>query len=271
MNHIKKLSFGLLLTLLSFNSFAIGEVLLENLTVDLNSNGGEIQGDNFYVSAYPYQFVQDTPNVVITKEENKYQVTLGQDTTFNYYALEDSIVDNFGEFYTEGMDLYFLTKKRLSLKISGLKMNVGSGTQNIPAMTLDCRELSGSSVKQFTIPCLQQANINIPLLNLDSISQQGVKSALNTNKSLNTLENISINISNGHANIQLKTKIVFNVTVKMSGPVQYNPESGNLRFTLQKAKAGFFSVKRTLLKTIASMDSSTVNVDGDHIYIKIGK
>jgi hypothetical protein len=268
---MKATALSLWLGLFSTPTFAIGEMLLENINVNLSSEGGEMTGSNLYVSSFPYQFHDVTPNVVVTKNNNQYSVDVGDDMIFKYYAGENSIFDNFGELAAEDLNLYFHTKRKLKIDFDGLRINVGQGFQNIPTMSLHCEATQGATVPSYVVPCLSYTRIHIPVLKLDELSQEGAKEALNTKKALNKFENVYFNINNGYATASLKTKIVFNVKVKMEGPISYDEETGELVMVLKKAKAGWLSVKGTILKTLREMDSKTVTVVGDSIRIKLGE
>jgi hypothetical protein len=62
-----------------------------------------------------------------------------------------------------------------------------------------------------------------------------------------------------------------NATLYLGGKTDYNKKSNQLTLTLLKAKLGYFSIRKFLLKRLAKMNIESVKVNGSNIVIDLGK
>ncbi len=131
------------------------------------------------------------------------------------------------------------------------------------------REREGSEYEQLLQNCFNYLTLNVDkaYFKSDERSFYNVTNEYETLGDAVEIDGISLNIRNGKFNGHLKGNISKGVKVKFEGRSSYDLDNKIINIKIEKAKAGFFNVRRTIFKELERFESNTIEVDEPNIYI----
>lgn len=165
----------------------------------------------------------------------------------------------------------------INLSIPYLGVTLGDRYQYIEQLQAQCASNGNRSrLSAFLGPCLENAFLSTPRIDLDQLSLELVNEVFSDHglQSLQQgpqpqflggdLRNVELVIKDGSYALNAQTRILFNVRLRLEGGVYYNQETNQLFISINRARAGIFSVKSRLLR---SLRDKGVPLSGDTIVI----
>jgi hypothetical protein len=104
---------------------------------------------------------------------------------------------------------------------------------------------------------------------IEEIENQDFSEQIKKIKGPDSLKDIKLFIANNRYNLSLKTKFVLKLKLKMEGKAEYQEAQNRIVFSVDKAKIGFFSVRKLVLKEIQKAGIKNVQVFGYNIIINL--
>lgn len=133
------------------------------------------------------------------------------------------------------------------------------------------KERQGSEVEQLLQNCFNHLTLNVDEAYFKS-NERSFYNVTNEYEALGDavdIDGISLKIRNGKFEGNLKGNISKGIKVKFEGRSTYDVDNKIINLKIEKAKAGFFSVRRTIFKELKRFESNTIEVDEPNIYIII--
>lgn len=241
-----------------------------NLNGIWQNNKGEFTGDRLKVYTEQFGLRTEGLSIPLKREGGKYSLSF-KGLDFIYKPHPSSVLNGIENLMVDQATLIYKPKELLQFSTKGITIAQGQGQQSIPKMSVRCKALpqGKSTVLDLIHPCLDVGAVEIPLLRLNSFSNKAVAQALNTKSSIDKLEEVKVNIYKKRFTASLKAKFIFRLTVKVSGPITYDQNNEQMVVQVEKATAGIFPVKRTLLKEIREANLDSIKVVGDRLFIKL--
>ena len=157
-----------------------------------------------------------------------------------------------------------------------IKLSLGSAAANdtefnlgINGGSINCTRIQElTDIKDDLLnACLKNGNFSINRFNMQSAGSQfyNILNEAPLGSDIK-LESIRLNISNNSLRGELKGNVTQDVKVKIEGGSWYNPANNEIKLRIDKAKAGWFNVKKTLFKELSKMQSDTLKVRSPYIY-----
>ena len=254
--------------LLSSQAMGIDSLKLSNIRGVIQQGSGELSFDEVKIQQGDLLVSSEFSVIELNFESSQFNAQY-EGVNLNYSTHEDSIISGISTIQTDFLDVDYQKGSNLSLSTNGLYIAHSGGQQEIPQFSLSCRQQSQSLLEDIAHQCLSLARLEIPEVQLDSLSGQAVAKALTEISSVDTIDDISLFVNEGAYQLSLKIKYLFNWKVKSTGTVSFNEETGVVKIYVAKAKVGFLSVRSKLLKELRNANLSSVTVDGNNILIQI--
>lgn len=256
---------------LSLHANGIEQVSVSDLTGSLRDHQGEIRSKNIHIG-FPFTQV-DFRDFVGTFSTDHTTLTLTQDNT--NLVIEDfqnSFFRHIGDLDIVKGNFQWRKNSGLFLNFQSANIKIGEGLQNFEDLHISCSALSPQKSNQdFLNPCLENGSFTIPLVDIDQVSQKTLKEMLITpelegflrESGANAQEltpefltpsefrDIEVTTNMGELSLRARTRIIFNLTIRIDGELDHSRENGTLTFTLDRARIGIISFRRKLLKTLA--------------------
>lgn len=262
---IKTLGLFLMLT---GSAFAQDTLLLKAGNISLANSEGRLSSEEVEYTGGPLRFYAQPADFNFRFQEGLFHLE-HQDFQVSYDFGKEGMLSGIARVESENLNLYYQKERKVEVVSQGLLLEHSKGTQYLPAFTLRCSAPAQKSlVEDVSGMCLNLGTLQIPTLEFDQLSAKAVAKALNT-KGLDKIEEVKLYIVNGGVNLSFKARFLFKWTVKIEGNISYDSERGVATLKLDKAKAGIFSVKKTILKQIREANLSSVTVNGDVLTITL--
>ena len=251
------------------SAFALETLSLSNLKGSYEKDRGDFSAEIVDVN-FDNMGVNLTDSLLSIEKSETQFILKQENITFKYGYEKDTFLDTVGLFQVEHLSVDLKKSQALKVDLRNIAVEIGDGVQSLPHLSLNCKKTS-KFLAEFALPCLELGYLSIKEVLLDSKSTDTVTKALTSGDmgiaALDKLENIELAIMNGRYTLSLKTKFIFNIKVKATGSMRFDEKNQQLIIKLEKAKAGFFSVKKRLLKEIREADFKAVKVNGDVIVV----
>lgn len=273
---MKKLLFACSLLLMT-NVFALEFEKVDadqlNLNFDGTSGVANITAGHYQTSKF--NFSTGNSEALLAKEANLLNIQY-QNLDFNLKLESGGMLDSIGKVDVQNLSIELVPSKKLSLFVDRFSAEIGDGIQEFNHVEIECAQKSRSNVyTDYLLPCLSLGRMKLPRLDLDSVSSMTVAKAIETEEVQGTLgllskiEDIKVNIIENRYMITFKAKFIININALASGAVTFNSETSELVLSLEKAKAGIFSIRSKILKEIQKANIKNVKVKGRNIIIKL--
>jgi hypothetical protein len=276
------MTLALLLTFaLTDASWAQEKIIIKETQLSLADNVGRITSEELEYTGGPLRFYATPADFSFTLDEGLFHLE-HPDFQASYDFGKEGLLSGIEKVQTQNFNLVYLKEKRVDVQSTGLLLSHSKGTQFLPAFNLKCSANAQKSlVKDVSGMCLHLGSLRVPVVEFDQLSGFTVAKALNVdeltnklniksfNKGLDKIEELKVFVMNGDLNISFKARFLFNWTVKIKGSVNYSEENQSLTIKIDSARAGIFSVKKTVLKQIREANLSSIKVDGDVLTIKL--
>ncbi len=260
------------------------KVDLKNFTLDYRDSKGvasfeklEAQVGDFSLSFKDYQ-------IDLQKEEGKI-LFQKEDTSLLIDQIQGSVLDSVTILSLNNASLYVEPEARFKFHMDGGEFELGDGVQSLGQVSMECKSERGRNgdVLSFLRPCFTLGQLSIPYLNIsdfskgtmaevfpiEEIENQDFKEEIKKLKGPDSLKEIKLFVANNRYKLSLKTKFILNLKLKMEGKAEYQEEQNRIVFTVEKAKIGFFSVRKRILKEIQKAGIKNVQVFGYNIIINL--
>lgn len=274
---MKKTLILIITYLLTFSIFGIEfkKVEMNDLNFSFKDQQGEARFNSAFYQTDKFSFGMGQSEILLQRNENRLSLYHG-DLEFTLNLTTDGMINSINEIHLQNIDFEILPNELFNLNLTRVYAHIGNGMQEFNNIAIECHIKNSRNKNEYIsylLPCFENGFVSIPRLNLDQLSQFTVTNALNpednTTESLKDLKDIKLIIKDKKFLLSLKTKIVFNFTVKAEGYARYIKDESSIHLKLEKAKAGIFSVKSKILKEIKEANLKNVKVIGDNIIIQI--
>ncbi|MAF76925.1 MAG: hypothetical protein CME63_09545 [Halobacteriovoraceae bacterium] len=256
------------------NTYAFNEVKIDYLRGSLNST--DEQSEMSYLDYNELSIDRSPMNLY--SQDSSLQTSFKQgllkvhhnDLKLDYDFGQDSFLSGIQNIQTQEMHLHYKEGERLLFQTQGIELQHTGGSQQLPELSLQCRDNSKNLVSDIAHICLKLAELSIPELNFDDLSAMSMAKVLNQKmSSIDSIENLKLYIFDGSFQMQFKVKYLFNWTVKSNGTIKFDEDKKLISIYLQKAKVGIISLKGKILDQIRDANLESVRVEGSMIYIQL--
>lgn len=274
-------------TLLTLLCFITTPVLAEFQEINIQKFQGQYRSPSGDGSASVFQLpaqAEYSKNVSLTIEQNETGYILT--TPSSQYDWQDvpEILMSVDEVQWNGLNVSGKTQQFMT-NFSAITIKRESSDMSLKNFLLDCR-LTAQAHEEFIETLLESCLNGQGTARLDEF-QKNDKSLMSNQLLRNFLmavtpyeiaplgdtkvEEINLKVSRQAFEASLKTKVVFNTTVKMSGAVFYEQDKSQIRLRLDKAKAGFINVHSQIFEQLEKNQSETLIVQKPWVTIILSK
>lgn len=265
---------------------SVEEIFISDLTGGLRSFQGDIHSERIHLGLNSTRLdFYDFHGIVY--EEND-QLTLSQkNTTLVLESFKSSSFNFLEDIDIQNADFRWRKNRDIFLAIRSANVKLGDGLQQFENFKLNCQALSEQHDNHdFLLPCLERGRFSIPLINLDQLMQAQLTETLMT-KELESfllmtghkmsdispefitprrIRDVSMSTNRGVFNLRAKARVIFNLTVRVDGDINYHKSSQTLTIDIERANVGIIPIKRSLLNTLKN---NGFEVRGDRVTIKL--
>lgn len=257
---------------------------LKNFTVDYRDSKGSASFEKLSAKIGDYSLSFKDYQIDLIKEDDKI-VFQKEDTSLLIEKIQGSVIDSVSVLSLDNASLYVEPEVALKFYMDGGEFELGDGVQSLGQVSFECKSERGrdGDVMSFLRPCFKLGQLSIPYLNIsefskdsmakvfpiEEIENQDFSEQIKKIKGPDSLKEIKLFIANNRYNLSLKTKFVLNLKLKMQGKAMYQEDQNRVVFTVEKAKIGFFSVRKLILKEIQKAGIKNVQVFGYNIIINL--
>lgn len=257
---------------------------IANFTVDYKNGMGtaafehlKVQVGDLHVSLKDYlvDINKDESNILFAKE----------DTSLLVDKIQGSVIDSVEILALHNASIYINPETALKFHMDGGEFAMGDGTHTLGELSLECKAEQGRNgdVMSFLRPCFKLGRLSIPYLNIDELSKDTVgkffpvdeiegeehREEMKKLKGPEELKNINLQVFNNKYFLTLNTKFIFKLKLKMEGSATYQEDQNRIVFSVDKAKVGWFSVRKLVLKEIKKAGIKNVEIFGYNIIINL--
>ncbi|MCP4914856.1 MAG: hypothetical protein GY909_17185 [Oligoflexia bacterium] len=262
--------------LLNFQVMALEfeRVDIDNLNLSFDGRSGSANLTAGHYKTSKFAFALGASEAYMAKESNLLHLQY-QSLDFHLDLEQGGLLDSLGKVDVDGLSLELIPGQKLALFSNRISAEIGDGVQDFNNISVECANRSRSQLyTDYLLPCLTLGRVTLPELKLDSLSSFTVAKALETEEEnsvqgIDKIENIKLNIINNRYMLTFKAKFIFKLKITASGGANFNSETSELTLSLEKAKAGIFSVRSKILKEIKKAKIKNVRVEGRNIIIKL--
>lgn len=265
---------------------SIEHILISDLTGSLRSFQGDIYSEHIHLGLGPTRLDFHDFHGIVFKENN--QLTLSQKNT--NLVLDDfnsSSFDFLEDIDVQSVDFQWRRNRNIFMAFRSAHIKMGEGLQQFEHFKANCQSLSEQyDTQDFLLPCLEKGRFSIPLINIDELTQKQVTKTLLTKELQSFLStsgykvneatpefvtprrirDVSITTNRGSFNLRAKARIIFNLTVRVDGDINYHKDSRVMTIDIDRANIGIISIKRSLLNTLRD---NGLDIRGDRIIIPL--
>lgn len=269
-----------LAVLLNFQVMALEfeRVDIDNLNLSFDGRSGSANLEAGHYKTSKFTFAIGASEAYMAKESNLLHLQY-QSLDFHLDLEQGGVLDSIGKVDVDGLSLELVPGQKLALRSNRISAEIGDGIQDFNNIVVECANRTRSSLyTDYLLPCLTLGRVSLPELKLDSLSSKTVANALETEetleaqnsvKGIDKIENIKLNIINNRYMLTFKAKFIIKLKITAGGAAHFNSETSELTMSLEKAKAGIFSVRSKILKEIKKANIKNVRVEGRNIIIKL--
>jgi len=260
------------------------KVDIKNFTVDYRSGMGTASFEQLSTKVGDFSLNFKGYQVDIKKENEKILFSK-EDTSLLVEKIQGSVLDSISVLALDNASLFIDPEVALKFYMDGGEFELGDGIQSFGQMNLECKSERNRNgdVMSFLRPCFKLGKLSIPYLNIDELSKGTLAEAFPVSeiegvdyseeikkiKGPDVLKDINMMVYKNRYNLTLKTKFIVNLKLKMEGKAEYQEEQNRVVFTVEKAKVGWFSVRKKVLKEIQKAGIKNVQVFGYNIIINL--
>jgi hypothetical protein len=260
--------FSSLLFFFSLHALDLNTLELHQVRGQFAQGQGQMDFDKVYVKTPSMTVSSRNSNISLGKMDSTWSIQSG-DWEFQYSGNLGGSFDSLSFIDIDSLDLSWRKSSSFALQTTGMAIRISDGLQKIPKLSVLCGSGQKSLQEEIDL-CIHYGRLSIPIIDIDQVNQKALGKALSvTSSSLKKLENLSLKVDRGQYYLQFKAKVLFKLTIKVQGQMLFQEEQNRLAMKVVKAKAGWLSIKRTLLKQIKQAGFSNIKVSGDWIYISI--
>lgn len=261
------------------SAWGVDELRLENLNLSYQQSKAVLNGNHITFLNSPLSFQADNPQFDFSIKEGFFSFE-HPDFNFSYDFGKESFLAGLKEIETESLNVTYLKENRLEIFNSGAYVSHKNGKHYIPELNLKCaaNPQENKLIGDLSNMCLWLGSVRIPVLEFDQLSGAAVLKALTGNEisdksigiqALDRVEEVALNIMNKDLYLSFKARFLFKWKVKVQGRIDYDENRGIVTINIDSAKAGIFSIKKTILKKISEANLESVTVEGDNITIHL--
>lgn len=263
--------------MITANTFALNfeKVDVNHLNFNFDGTSGVANLTAGHYETSKFSFSTGNSEALVAKEGNLFNVQY-HNLDFHLNLESGGLLDSLGTVDVQNLSIELIPNKKLAVYVDKFSAEIGEGVQDFNHVEIECAQRSRSSLyTDYLLPCLSLGRIKLPLLNLDSKSSMTVAKAIETEDVqgtlgiLKNLKNIRVNIIENRYMITFVAKFIINLKANASGAANFNQETNELTLSLEKAKAGIFSIRSKVLKEISKANIKNVRVEGRNIIIKL--
>lgn len=184
-------------------------------------------------------------------------------------------------------DIDFNTaSKRVSLEVQSLRGVTDQKTVSLSRANANCSH-SGEGHQSFVENLLESCLNGTGRLRVASFNNEDKSSLLNKSEltefiqalhglddkapsTQQELEDIELDIRNNSFEARLKTKIIFNTTVKAEGKSYFDSDEKVIRLRIDKAKAGFLNVTDKVFEELEKKQGEKLRVERPWVFVSVG-
>lgn len=275
-----------LATVLLLSSFAIQadfkKVDVTNFNGQYNTPQGSGKADTFSIPIDSSKVDALNVQIEIFKGNENFQISVDE----NEYLWEDVPSTLLEMESLNWYDIDFNTDtQRVSFNIERLQGITSDKRLNLSKLSSNCQH-TRSQLSGFLDNLLESCLNGTARLRINSFQNED-KSLFSDNSQLTRfihilqglqvktpepqqeLEDIELDIQNNSFEARLKTKIVFNTTVKAEGKSYYDSDEKVIRLRIDKAKAGFINVKDKIFEELEKNQGPKLRVERPWVYLKV--
>jgi hypothetical protein len=251
------------------NDFALKSVSIRNANFQFEDDQGEISSDTFEANLQGMSLRMANGMIGLGLNETGFDITY-QDIIGSFDLEDQSLFKNLGLVDLSGLQLDLVTGEKIHFNVANLGIEIGDGMQELDDVRLLCQRSNRKMNLDLILPCLEDGAMSIKKIILAKESEDTVtKAVTNENMSIGSLDNFYIKIDNKSFKAQLYTTIVFRLKVSLEGSLNFNQSTNEFSLTLDKAKAGWFSVRGKVMEAIKDAGFEGMRVEGNTVYFKL--
>lgn len=275
---------GWFLNTASAGSMEFQKIDMRNFTVDYRGGLGTAAFEHLDAKVGDFSLTFKDYQVDIKKNADNIYFAK-EDTSLLVDQIQGSVIDSISTLALNNASLFIDPEVALKFHMDGGEFEMGDGTHSFGQLTLECKSERGrnGNVFSFVRPCFKLGRLSIPQLDISDLSKdtmgkifpvseiegQDYREEERKLKGPDVLKDINMMIYNNKYNLTLKTKFIVNLKVKISGNAVYQEEQNRIVFSVDKAKVGWFSVKKLVMKEIKNAGIKNVQVFGYNIIINL--
>ncbi|MFT6071093.1 MAG: hypothetical protein ACJAT2_002082 [Bacteriovoracaceae bacterium] len=260
------------------------KVDLKNFTLDYRDSKGAASFEKLEAKVGDFSLSFKDYQVDLQKDQGKI-LFQKDDTSLLIEQIQGSVLDSVTVLSLDNASLYVEPEARFKFHMDGGEFELGDGVQSLGQMSMECKSERGRNgdILSFLRPCFTLGHLSIPFLNIsefskdsmakvfpiEEIENQDFSEQIKKIKGPDSLKDIKLFIANNRYNLSLKTKFVLKLKLKMEGKAEYQEAQNRIVFSVDKAKIGFFSVRKLVLKEIQKAGIKNVQVFGYNIIINL--
>lgn len=277
----RTLTLGILFFMVAIPTMAQEKIVIKDTNLSLEDTVGRMTSEELEYSSGALRFYATPADFSFSLNEGLFHLD-HPDFQVSYDFGKEGLLSGVEKVQTQNFNFVYLKEQRVDVQSTGLLLKHSKGSQFLPAFNLKCSANAQKSlIKDVSGMCLHLGSLRVPVVEFDQLSGASVAKALeieelaneigikSINKGLDKIEDLKLFVMYGKLNLSFKARFLFKWTVQVEGDVKYNEEEQVLTVKIDSAKAGIFSIKKTLLKQIREANLSSVTVDGDLLTVKL--
>lgn len=274
-------------TLLTLLFFITPPVFAEFLQMDIQQFQGQYRAPSGEGSASRFQIpeqLENAQNINLSIEKTETGYTLVTPSSrYDWGDVPDLLMD-VNALRWNGVNVSGATK-RFMTNFSSLFIERESSHMSLKSFLLDC-QMTTQSHEDFVETLLESCINGVGTARLNEFQKndktiEGHQLMMNFLMAITPheiaplsetkIEEINLKINRQSFEASLKTKVVINTTVKMSGAVFYEQDKSQIRLRLDKAKAGFLNVHSQIFEQLEKAQSEKLIVQKPWVTIILSK
>lgn len=260
------------------------KVDMRNFTVDYRNGIGTAAFEFLDVKVGDFSLNFSDYQVDVNKDGDKI-IFAKEDTSLLVEKIQGSVLDSIGVLALHNASFLIDPEVALKFHMDGGEFEMGDGVHSLGSLSLECKSerSRNGDVMSFLRPCFKLGRLAIPELNIndlskdtigaffpvDEIEAEDLSEQVKKLKGPDVLKDINLMIYKNKYTLSLKTKFIVNLKLKMEGSAVYQEEQNRIVLSVDKAKVGWFSVRKKVMKEIKKAGIKNVQVFGYNIIINL--
>lgn len=265
-------------------SMEFKKVDMRNFTVDYRSGLGSAAFEYLDVKVGDFGLTFKDYQVDIKKDQGQI-LFAKEDTSLLVDKIQGSVLDSVSVLALHNASLLVDPEVALKFHMDGGEFEMGNGIQSLGPLSLECKSERGrnGNIMSFIRPCFKLGRLAIPELTIselskdtlgnffpvDEIEEADLSEQVRKLKGPDKLKDINLMVYNNKYTLSLKTKFIVKLKLKIEGNAIYQEEQNRIVFSVDKAKVGWFSVKKLVMKEIKKAGIKNVQVFGYNVIINL--